>query len=99
MFKLKSIGKVRGDCTQPYKVILDKEYTVGEFIETVLGRKGEWGYIGIEYGRSFFGNPNCEYKWGKLITPNLPDDFLPLKISSMRADGGWSRMDYLITLD
>lgn len=39
MFRLIKNGDVRGDCTCAYRVELDKEYTVREFIETVLTEK------------------------------------------------------------
>ena len=36
MFRLIPTTSVGGDCTCGYKVVLDKPYTVGEFIQTVL---------------------------------------------------------------
>lgn len=95
MFKLKQAGRERGDCTAPYDVILDKEYTVKEFIETVVSRDREWGYIGIAVKGSIFGDPHCEYKWGKLLY-DLPEEIHNKKVISVKADGGWSRMDYLL---
>lgn len=97
MFKLYSAGKVRGDCTAPYDVELDKEYTVNEFVQTVLTRK-EWGYIGIYCHGTFFGEPKCEYKYDKLLY-TLPDNVLNKKVIKVKADGGWSRMDYLLWID
>lgn len=104
MFRLIQNGSVRGDCTCAYRVELDRKYTVGEFIETVLTeRSGEWGYIGIRvteggFSERVFGNPCCEYKWGKLLS-TLPKKYLKKKITEVTGDGGWSRMDYLITLE
>ena len=45
MFRLIISGPTRSDCTSPYDVALDRAYTVAEFIETVLQRKDELGYI------------------------------------------------------
>lgn len=98
-FQLLKNGNDRGDCTAPYKVILDREYTVKEFISEVLLIKGEWGYIGIKSkDNPWLGDPHCEYRYGKLLV-NLPDDAMEKKVVSVKADGGWSRMDYLITVE
>lgn len=43
MFTLTQSTPTAGDCTSGYKVTLDKEYTLQEFIDAVLTNKGEWG--------------------------------------------------------
>lgn len=98
MIELKQITRTFGDGTAGYEVTTDRRYTVKEFINEVISNKNEWGYIGIKRDRVFtiFGNPNCEYKQGKLLS-NLPEDYLDKEISFVCANGGWSRMDYLIT--
>jgi len=98
MIKLIQNTKTFGDETAGYSVELTKDYTVKEFVDEVVSDKKEWGYIGIESKGSFFGDPNCEYKWGKLLT-ELPSEILPNKIKSVKASGGWSRMDYLLVLN
>lgn len=98
MFKMSQAGRERGDCTAPYNVELDKEYTVNEFVQTVLTNEREWGYIGIYCKGEVFGKPTCEYKWGKLLY-TLPDSVLNKKIVDVKADGGWSRMDYLLWIE
>lgn len=104
MFVFKQCGPERVDCTAPYNIILDKEYDVREFVDTVLNnREKEWGYIGMykesgSFENRVFGSPNCEYKWGKLLS-FLPDDILDKKVLSVSADGGWSRMDYILKIE
>lgn len=98
MFKLKQDGREFSDCTAPYDVVLDKEYTVNEFVQTVLTREKEWGYIGVYCKGAIFGKPTCEYKYGKLLYA-LPDDILNKRIVSVKAHGGWSRMDYLLWIE
>ena len=104
MFSMYASTPTRGDCTCGYSITLDKEYTVGEFIETVLTEKsGEWGYFGIRvskggFSERVFGNPCCEYKWGKLLS-TLPEEYLDKKILSVTGDGGCSRMDYLFSVE
>lgn len=83
-----------------YRVNLDKEYTVREFINWVILKKYEYlGFIGIKDKNSTspYGNPYCSYNKGKQET-DLPDEIMCQKIVSVNARGGWSRMDFLITL-
>lgn len=105
MFELIEDSPVRSDCTQDFKVELDRQYTVREFIETVLAeRKDEWGHIGIKDGHPMltrsatpFGNPSCEYRSGSLLT-NMPDRILDETIVKASASGGWTRMDYILEI-
>lgn len=94
MFTFYQTGPTRGDCTSPYEVTMDKEYTVDEFIQEILTRK-EWGYIGIYSSNDFFGDPKCEYRDDKLLY-SLPNEYLNKRVIKVKADGGWSRMDYLL---
>jgi len=99
MFRLTQNTPGRGDATAGYEVTLDREYTVQEFIDAILQNKSnDWGYIGIEAPGTFFGSPNCQYKYGSVVTEQLPADILSRKIKKAKADGGWSRMDYLFEL-
>lgn len=99
MLTFKPTSKMFPDCTTRYAVVLDKEYTVSEFIAEVLTMK-EWGRIGIDPISSgvsgIFGNPNCEYSGDKLIT-NLPDEWLDATIVSVKSSGGYTLMDYILT--
>lgn len=97
MFKLYCVGKVCGDCTAPYGVELDKEYTVNEFVQAVLTRQ-EWGYIGIYCQGKIFGEPKCEYKDNKLLYA-LPDNVLNKRVVKAQADGGLKRIDYLLWIE
>lgn len=41
MFRLTQIGPEGGDCTAPYTVTFDKEYTLEEFVNAIIvNRKG-----------------------------------------------------------
>ena len=97
MFRLYQTGPTRGDCTSPYEVTMDKEYTVNEFIQEIFTRK-EWGYIGIYSFNDFFGDPKCEYRDDELLY-SLPNEYLNKKVVKAKADGGWSRMDYLLWIE
>ena len=97
MLRFYRTGPTRGDCTSPYAVVMEKEYTVNEFIQEILARK-EWGYIGIYCQGEIFGDPKCEYKDDKLLY-SLPDEYLNKRVVKAKADGGWSRMDYLLWIE
>lgn len=99
MFSFEKIGPDFGDCTASYKIILDKEYRLIDFITAVLSRESEWGYIGLRCEKSFLGNPCCEYKYGKIIKNSIPRRTLTKKITNVSGSGGWSRMDYLFDID
>ena len=99
MFELKQSGPAAGDRIIPYEVILDKEYTVGEFIDAVLSRdKKGFGYIGIDDGHSYVGNPRCEYVIGLFRENSFGPEDLKKKVISVKANGGISvsNMCYLI---
>lgn len=91
MFDLVMCGKIGGDCTAPYAVILEKSYTVRTFIDAVLTRNNEWGSIKICHG------PSCQYRHGELIT-KMQDDVLNKAVIKVTAGGGWSNMDYTIKI-
>ena len=73
-----------GDCTAPYTVILDRKYTFGELVDEILTKR-EWGYI------RFSG---FEYKYRGSECDEIPNEIRNLSICSVKASGGWSRMDY-----
>ena len=98
--KFKEIGDIRGDETRPYEVTDYKASTVGEFIEEVLKENpNEWGYFRADESKDmgFFDCPRIEYRYGKLLS-QFGKAILDKKIVSIKADGGWSNMDYLIRL-
>lgn len=97
--------------TAPYEVILLEKCTVREFVQYVLDTNNEWGYIGIynPERNPFFGDPHVEYSYGKLKSKtselnyyftlkqiNQFGEFLDKPVIKATADGGWSRMDYIL---
>lgn len=95
MFNMKLLEPLGGDCSS-YEIILNKKYSVREFINIILKEKpDEWGYFGIYNKGCIFGSPHCEYRYGDIINIPLTDDFLEMEIKKVTARGGWSRMDYV----
>ena len=104
MFKVTQTSKVRSDETASYSVKMTKcNVSLRDFIEYLLTEiKGEWGYVKIQKkGCPWYSSTFCvEYKWGKIISDNIPDDIKGKIVpSEFIADGGWSRMDYIIKLE
>lgn len=97
MFIFHEDGPERGDCTRPYRLSFKKEYTVKEFIYDVFRHHpDDWGYIEIETT-----NAECEYHKGRLKGRYSKEfrEILNKKIISGKADGGWYRMDYILTIE
>ena len=97
----KEVGPERGDCTQPYKVSISKKpYTVREFIDDVMRqRPKDWGRIELYSKRpsSFDDRPisSVEYRRGEM-GGRFSNNDQNREIKEISADGGWSRMDYMI---
>lgn len=98
--KFEQITPTAGDCTAWYKVTDYKANTIGELIEEVLQDKQEWGYIKVLEGpdAEWWNCPQCEYRYGKLISL-LPENILSKKIISIEANGGWTAMDYHVSVE
>ena len=80
-----------GDETHDYIVTHSTAKTAGEFVQEVLReRADEWGEF--IFGDNYSG---FKYRHGVLLNP-LPDEKANQKIVSIKANGGWSAMDYNI---
>lgn len=96
-----------GDETAPYDVILDKPYTVGEFINEVLTTlSNEWGeFVVRRKGSGYFDSmARAEYRYGEMKNRNgektaIPEEYTSLPIKEVKAAGGWSAMDYNLIID
>lgn len=98
MFRLTQVGPTGSDCTALYHVDLNREYTVEQFIQDVISNDHEWSCIGIYDAKHIFGHPRCEYRYGTLLT-QIPPEYLKRRVLSAQADGGWSLMNYTLTLE
>ena len=105
--KRKGIGEIHGDCTSSVYFELKGDPTVKQLCDDILTNVNEWGYIGIaEKTGGLFGDPHIQYFNGKyvdanrhLIDFNLPEEIANSKVRDVEANGGWSRMDYLLYLE
>lgn len=89
-------GEGCSDCTYPYYITIDKPKTVGEFIEEWLStRPKEWGSFGIRKIGSIYGDPRCDYKYGKIVSDPLPDEYLAKEIKSVSGGGGWTLSNFM----
>lgn len=101
MIKFNCVYEQRCDMgSSVYDVILDKEYTVEEFVDVILKQRvGEWGYFGIyDDGKTYSGDPKIEYVNGGL-REQFPGIFLNEKVVKVKATGSWGAMDHLIHIE
>lgn len=96
--RFRQVGPTAGDCTTPYEGEFRKPMEVGELVSIALSRTEDWGYVGIKDNETIFGNPRCEYRKGKLLS-ELPREIIDRKIDRIQIDAGWTRTDYLLTLE
>lgn len=80
-----------GDSTWNYIVTPERDCTIKEFVEAVLGRRqGEWGSFTIKGG-------DFEYKNGKM-KDQIPEEILGKRMKKAEANGGWSLMSYYLEI-
>lgn len=95
MFGLIQDTPTGSDCTAGYKVQLKNQYTVKEFIEEVLKKHpGEWGDIELKNLGA-----RTKYRYGTLVKQNFADQLLDSRIVKAYAVGGYSNMDYILTIE
>lgn len=87
-------GSMRGDCCATYSVRISRPCTLQELIDFILTQHRSWGYLRIK-GDLF---PSFEYKHGQQVHSSLSIAELQRSVAEISADGGWSRMDYFVTL-
>lgn len=89
-------------CTVEYRVWLDKEYTLQEFVDAILtNKKDERGKISIVKRNSPWNRyPYIEYQDGNITNKsNIPEKVFGYKVKSVTASGGWTAMDYIVNLE
>ena len=101
-FSLKRTSKIHSDESAFYDVILKHKMTLSEFIDAVLENIGEWGHIGLEFKGTIFGYPCCDYRYGSLTEAGkstFTENQLNSTVKYVKSNGGWTNMNYLITLE
>lgn len=94
MLNFYQTSMVRGDETASFSVtITKKNVSLREFINYLLTeRRGEWGYVKIQDKDCpwFSSTYKVEYKWGNIVSDNIPDDIKDKIVpSEISGDGGW----------
>lgn len=84
-----------GDCTAPFDVLHDVDFTLRDLIDNISKRK-EWGYVNI---RTLSNKTvRIEYRGVPTITNTL-SGLLDSNIIKISASGGWGRMDYNVLIE
>lgn len=87
-----------GDQTCMYDVIFKSEMTLQEFVNEVLENKSEWGNITVK-DEKLNNIIRIKYSYGNIenneeITIKMEDYY----IFAIKANGGWSMMNYMVVL-
>ena len=93
--KFKQLREAGGDACAPYEVLLSKECTLRELVDCILKDEREWGFVRI--GSWFDGNA-LEYRYGKILSSEFTDAEWQSIIATVRSNGGWSCMNYVVKL-
>ena len=96
MITLKRIIDTEGKSEkESYEVSMDKDYILMDFITQVLNtRRRDWGKFEIaSLGLC------VEYRYGMMKKPDWSTGLLYAKVSSVQASGGFTRMDYFVTVE
>ena len=101
LFKFVCTGGPYGDCTSHYRVEMKQPCTIAHLIE-FINSQDEWGkvyinpkdWLGMECLAKFEYNNHTQHK-----PLAIPSFFHNLPIKELKAHGGWSNMDYHVTLE
>ena len=89
MIRIKATGGIGGDETYPYKALMDRPYTVREFVEEVASDKRNWGTSRYTASAADgFGESLCDYRYGEI--GELDDSIAGRQVKEAWGSGGWS---------
>ena len=95
LFELEHKGGPFGDACTLYKMVFPQETTVRELIDYVIKQfKNEWGNIDI--GQWPPHMLRLEYRYGRIISDEIPEYMKDSVILDADAYGGWTNMNYII---
>ena len=92
--------EIFGDESAGYDVLLDRVYTLGDFIDEIL-TFNEWGelYVGFTVDCTFKDMLRFNFcKSRNQLLADVPDELREQVIKHVSARGGWSQMSYYVTL-
>lgn len=99
-FNLYQTSPIGSDSTGGYGIYFKGDNpTVGEFIEHLFRtRNSEWGFIIVrDYARMTEIYKKVGFQYGHLID-DLPDAIGSMTVKLANASGGWSRMEYILSV-
>ena len=93
---LVQVGGPYGDECCSYTFTTTKEhYTIQELIGAARRNTPEWGYVRVNYAGEKY---ELEYRHGQIISNGIIEDLYDKEFTEGTAHGGWSRMDYEVTI-
>ena len=98
MIDIHATGPMIGDATYPYDVIMDRPYTVSEFVDEVSSAKHNWGEIRYTTSNSDrLGKSLCDYRHGKVIG-EIDDKIAHWHVKKAWGNGGWSYYGFTLLI-
>ena len=95
MIRLRTAGPTCGDCTTPYDAVMDRQYTVQEFVDEVCSEERNWGHVNISQDpNNMYGKLLVDYRHG--VYGEVPEQFRDMIVKSAHGSGGWSRYDFTL---
>lgn len=97
MISIKATGSMGGDATYPYDVIMDRPYTVKEFVDEVVAEEDNWGRIDVsDSPDNRHKEVLCWYRYGRLGEHGMREGYEDKLVKSAHGSGGWSRYDFTL---
>lgn len=95
VFRRSFKGPAGPDGAASYRVIMERRATVAEFIAQALEYRHEWGSITVHMEGS--KDQHINFRYG---TSDVDPDarYMQVKVKKARANGGMSRMDYIVEI-
>lgn len=106
MFRLEQRGKERSDCTTSYNVVMEKNYTLREFVDAIMSKTDQFGDFAVFVGNlGFLERDSVIHGWYRCgfvrqeSLPELTEELARSMVLEAVADGGWGRMDYRVLVE
>jgi len=94
--KFVQVGMAGGDATAPYRVELSRKASLRELVVAILKQK-KWGRIEIK-DPYIIGNSELKYKGDRIVEGQILERYYSRFVDEVIASGGYSNMDYKVTL-
>ena len=101
MIRFSPTGELDKESRLHFKVLIPKDTTVRDIIDFALSQD-EWGTISVKHNGVTsvldYERKTIDGKKGTIKYDEITDEVKAMKVKNITSYGGWSRMDYKITV-